>query len=176
MYVRTYMRGEHVDDVSLHTHTHIQTCISTGNFLACIIYVGLTSARPNKRMHVQLEFYRAHTPHAPCICIHQHADQSACTVLNLLTISTRPVVHMCGKHMTCGGQGSWVWLWWPTKRRCWWCLWTIWSIVFFADSNGSAGFRVVQMPTKCRYPKVAIFVQTTTDIQTNYFTPCTCAG
>ena len=32
--------------IHTHTHTHVHTYISTGNFLECMIYVGLASAGP----------------------------------------------------------------------------------------------------------------------------------
>ena len=41
----TCVRDEHVDDISL--HTYIQTYISTGDILVCMIYVGLASTYPN---------------------------------------------------------------------------------------------------------------------------------
>ena len=43
---------------------------------------------------------------------------------------------------------------------------------FSPNLTDSSCLRVAQMP---RSPKVAIFVPTTTDVQTDYFTPCACA-
>ena len=43
---------------------------------------------------------------------------------------------------------------------------------FSPISTDSSCLRVAQMP---RSPKVVIFVPTTTDVQTDCFTPCTCA-
>ena len=41
------VRDELVDDVALHTYVH--TYVSTGDFLVCMIYVGLASACPNNK-------------------------------------------------------------------------------------------------------------------------------
>ena len=50
------MCDEHVDDVSLHKHTHTHTSIHKySDFLVCAIYVGLVSAHPN--------YYVIHYPH-----------------------------------------------------------------------------------------------------------------
>ena len=42
---------------------------------------------------------------------------------------------------------------------------------FFTDSNESVHFQVTHVP---KSPKLAIFTPTTTDRQTDYFTPCAC--
>ena len=68
--------------------------------------------------------------------------------------------------LACSGRGRWVWLWWPTKRRCLRCSWTMLNnskhteASYFPDSAGSAGFRAAYMP---RSPQLVIFVSTTTD-------------
>ena len=44
-YARTCAHDEHMDDISLHTHTHIHS--RYGDFLVNAISVGLASACPN---------------------------------------------------------------------------------------------------------------------------------